>query len=164
MAKGLFDELVSGYYELKRVLTRELDTDNAADVAQSSFERALRYAQSHEVHSPRGLLFGIARNLQIDGGRRVSRVSWRSVDDNEDDLDRIAYSELTPERSLAGRQTVNELCTIIDALPPRCREAFVLCKLHHMTYEEAASEMGISPTVIRKYLVQAMRECRAVLR
>ncbi|MEQ5843226.1 RNA polymerase sigma factor [Paraburkholderia acidicola] len=163
MAKGLFDELVSGYHELKRVLTRELDTDNAADVAQSSFERALRYAQSHEVHSPRGLLFGIARNLQIDGGRRFARVSWQSVDEVEDDIDRLACSEVTPERSLAGRQAVDQLCDIIDALPPRCREAFVLCKLHHMTYEEAADEMGISPTVIRKYLVQALRECRVVL-
>ena len=70
------DELVNGYRELLRTLSRELNVDDAKDVAQSSFERALVYAQTHEVQSPRGLLFSIARGLRVDLLRRLSLVLW----------------------------------------------------------------------------------------
>lgn len=159
---AVFEELMKGYTDLRRVLRRNFSADDAADIAQSSFEQAWRYAQKNDVLSPASLLFSISRHLQIDAARRRKRVSEDVVSDHVQ-LDQLAVCEVTPERQQAGRQTVNLLNQTLDNLAPRCREAFVLCKIHGLSYEEAAQEMGISPNVIRKYLVQALKECRKVV-
>jgi RNA polymerase sigma-70 factor (ECF subfamily) len=159
---AVFEELMKGYTDLRRVLRRTFSADDAADIAQSSFEQAWRYAQKNDVLSPASLLFSISRHLQIDAARRRKRVSEDLVSDDVQ-LDQLAVCEVTPERQQAGRQTVNLLNQTLDNLAPRCREAFVLCKIHGLSYEEAAQEMGISPNVIRKYLVQALKECRKVV-
>ena len=41
----MVDELVQGYLRLRRLLTRELGSDDAAELAQESFEVALRLCQ-----------------------------------------------------------------------------------------------------------------------
>ncbi len=151
----MVDELVQGYLRLRRLLTRELGSDDAADLAQESFEVALRYCRAHTVASPGGLLFKIANNLQIDRGRRKWQT-MASLSEAEDG----PSCDVTPEREYEGRQALTKLCEVLDSLPPRQREAFVLCKLNGMTYDEAASEMGIRPGVIQQYLVEAMRACR----
>ncbi|WP_420992749.1 RNA polymerase sigma factor [Cupriavidus sp. 30B13] len=158
------DELVNGYQELVRTLARELNMDDARDVAQSSFERALVYGQTHQVESPRGLLFRIAQGLRIDHVRRRSRVLWESFhaasEEEDNDFDRYGHFEISPEQEVVSQQTLQKLCEVLDGLPPRCREAFVLCKLHGLSYDEAAAEMGISAAVVHKYLIQALRACR----
>ncbi|PXW28690.1 RNA polymerase sigma factor [Paraburkholderia caballeronis] len=159
------DELVNGYRELLRTLSRELNVDDAKDVAQSSFERALVYAQTHEVQSPRGLLFSIARGLRVDQLRRRSLVLWESFHasgEADEEPDEYGHYEIDPEQQAVSRQLLMKLCDVLDGLAPRCREAFVLCKLRGLSYEEAAAEMGVSAAVVHKYLMQAMRACREV--
>jgi RNA polymerase sigma factor (sigma-70 family) len=160
---SLLEELLSGYTNLRRCLARELSAEDAADNAQSSFEQALRYARQHNVLSPAGLVFGISRNLRIDAARRKRHTPHQSLEEVGEHVDQLAVCELTPERQHAGRQRLDLLIRAIDGLAPRCREAFVLCKLHGLSYEEAAQEMEISPTVVKKYLVKAMKDCRAAL-
>jgi RNA polymerase sigma factor (sigma-70 family) len=159
---AVFEELMKGYTDLQRVLRRSLSAADSADIAQSSFEQAWRYAQKNVVLAPASLLFSISRHLQIDAARRRKRVCEDSVGEDFQ-LDQLAVCEVTPERQHAGRQTVDLLSQTLDNLAPRCREAFVLCKIHGLSYDEAAQEMGISPNVIRKYLVQALKECRKVV-
>lgn len=156
---AVFDELLRGYNDLRRLLRRTHSAEDAADIAQSSFEHAWRYAQSNDVLSPAGLMFRISRHLQIDTARRRKRGSEELLDEGED-IDQLSVCEVTPERQHAARERLDIINKTIDNLAPRCREAFVLCKIHGLSYDEAAREMGISPTVIRKYLVQALKECR----
>ncbi|MCA8095250.1 RNA polymerase sigma factor [Burkholderia anthina] len=153
-------ELVQGYHRLRRRLALELGPDDAADIAQESFERTLRYMREHgdKVASPVGLLVRIALNLQIDRGRQRKHMPIALNESHED-----ARWEMTPEDEAAGRQSVEQLSEVLDRLPPRCREAFVLCKLYGMTYQDAATEMGIRPSVVRQYLVDALRACRGGL-
>lgn len=158
---GLIEQLLSGYSDLRRHLVRELSVEDAADIAQSSFEQALRYVRQSEVQSPAGLLFSISRNLRIDAARRKRDLPHQSLEEVGEQLEHFAISELTPERQHDGRQSLDRLIRAIDELAPRCREAFVLCKIHGLSYEEAARDMGISPNVIKKYLVEAMKHCRA---
>ncbi|MFM0501756.1 RNA polymerase sigma factor [Paraburkholderia caffeinilytica] len=150
-------ELVQGYQRLRRRLALELGPDDAADIAQESFERTLRYMHEHGdgVVSPVGLLVRIAANLQIDHGRRRKHLPVALDEPYEH-----ARCEITPEDEAAGRQSIRQLCAVLDRLAPRCREAFILCKLYGLTYQDAASEMGIQPSVVRQYLVDAMRVCR----
>ncbi|WP_321905577.1 RNA polymerase sigma factor [Paraburkholderia tropica] len=160
-AMGLIvEDLLRGYMDLRKSLRRELSAEDAADIAQSSAEFALRYAQSNDVFSPASLIFRIANHLQIDAARKRKRYPVDTVDMSTPALETHVVCELSPERQHAGRQQIDLLSRVLDDLPPRCREAFVLCKLHGLSYEEAAEEMGVSITVIRKHLIRALKTCR----
>ncbi|MBN3801825.1 RNA polymerase sigma factor [Paraburkholderia sp. Ac-20336] len=159
---GVLDDLLRGYGDLRRYLSKRLSSEDAADIAQASFEVALRYVGQNEVQSPAALIFHVSRNLQIDAARRRKFLPQQLCEDEtgDDALDRLGRTDVTPERECIGRQTLDQVVQALDGLPPRCREAFILCKLNGLSYEEAAHEMEISPTVIKKYLVQAMKACR----
>jgi RNA polymerase sigma-70 factor (ECF subfamily) len=156
------DELVRGYKDLLRVLRRELSAEDAADVAQSSFELALRYTQQHEVVSPAALVFRISRNLRIDASRRQKIVNFESIGELSQ-IEHLVVNESTPEAEHATRQRIELLKRKLDDLPAHQRETFVLCKIHGKSYEEAGRQMGIDPSLVRRYLIAAMKECRAVL-
>lgn len=161
---GVLDELLRGYSDLRRYLSRRLSSDDAADLAQASFEAALRYVRENDVQSPAALMFHVSNNLQIDAARRQRFLPQQLCEDVGDEgVDRLMRSDVTPEREYIARETLERVTQALDGLPPRCREAFVLCKLHGLSYEEAAQEMDISPTVIKKYLVQALKACRGAV-
>jgi RNA polymerase sigma-70 factor (ECF subfamily) len=156
------DELVKGYKDLLRLLRRELSAEDAADVAQSSFELALRYSREHSVASPAALVFRISRHLRIDASRRKKLVKFESIGDVTQ-IEHLAVNESTPEVEHAARQRIELLRKKLDDLPARQRETFVLCKIHGKSYEEAARQMGIEPNMVRRDLIAAMKECRAIL-
>ncbi|KVT78863.1 hypothetical protein WT25_20225 [Burkholderia territorii] len=153
----MIDELLRGYHFLRRRLMRELGPHDGEDLAQAAFERALCYAREHKVISPVGLIFQIATNLQADRGRR--RQYETIVLEKEPEV----VWEVTPECEYTGQQTAEKLCSVLDNLPPRCREAFVLCRLQGMSYHAAAAKMGVSPAVVRQYLIEAKEACRQAI-
>ena len=51
--------------------------------------------------------------------------------------------------------TRNKLQQAINALPPRRRQVFQLCKLDGKSYEEAALELGLSTSTISDHIVKA---------
>lgn len=165
MGKNVLEEMLDAYQDLRRSLSRELGNgQDAADLAQSSFEQALRYSQTNAVSSPRGLLFRMARNIRIDGLRRERRFATDSLDEtNEEQVPSTLQSELSPERVLLGKQSLSRVAMAFEALPPRCREAFTLNRSQGLSYEEVAEAMGISVSQVEKYMVRSLRVCRDAL-
>lgn len=158
-------ELLDAYNDLRRSLTRELgDTNAAADVAQSSFEKALKYSRDNQVESPRGLLFRMARNIRIDSIRREKRLTFTSMGDSDSTIAEGAEPTLLhPERIVAASQILDQVTDAIGLLPPRCQEAFILNRQHGLSYAEVAERMGISVSQVEKYMVRSIRACREVL-
>lgn len=150
------DELARTYHGLRRHLMREIGPHDGGDVLHDAFDIALHYGKQYPVRSIGGLVGKIARQLVIDRGRRRASLHITAYNDE-------LACEVTPERQVAARQSLMQLCSALDNLPPRCREAFVLCKLKGLTYHQAAAEMAIQPDVVRQYLVQAMRVCRRTI-
>ena len=48
---------------------------------------------------------------------------------------------------------------MIEALPPRCREAFVLNRFEGLSHQEVAERMGISVRTVEMQLRIAMAAC-----
>lgn len=152
----LTDELMQAYGELRRFLLRRLgNAQDAADVAQSSFERVYAYALASPVASPRALLFRTARSVCIDQGRR-RRLEARLFQPLED-------AEAAPapsvERVVAGNQIVMRLIARLARLPRKRREAFILVRVYGYTHAEAAAKMGVSVAAIEKHVVRATLDC-----
>ncbi|MDE1179370.1 sigma-70 family RNA polymerase sigma factor [Paraburkholderia sp.] len=154
--------MVERYYrELLRFLSRLVrDSDIAYDIAQESYVRvlALRNAGT-TISDPRGLLYRTARNLVIDTHRRAT-VRAHTIDELECIDEPAADASSQPEQQWESSRRAQALVAAIDALPPRCREAFVLHKFDGLSHSEVAERMRISRNMVEKHIIRALLTCR----
>ena len=67
------------------------------------------------------------------------------ADDGALELDNFAGpQQFEPEHAYASRQRFEMIAAVVDSLPPRCREAFILVKFDGLTHAETAARMGIA--------------------
>jgi RNA polymerase sigma factor (sigma-70 family) len=154
------------YQELLNFCSRTVrNRDAAADVVQESYARVLAVQHSGQaVPEPRALLYRTARNLQIDQHRR-GEVRGEALHPDAEasaaELDNLAAPEACePDAAASSAQGVNALLAAIDALPLRCREAFILHKFDGLPHSEVAERMGISRKMVEQHIKLAMDACR----
>jgi RNA polymerase sigma-70 factor (ECF subfamily) len=97
-----------------------------------------------------GFLYGVARNLvrrHLEQGRK-----FRCVDD-ADEEDYATDEDLLGD--LTRRQSIQALQEAVLCLPPKYREAVVLCDLQELSYEAAAAVVGCAVGTIRSRLHRA---------
>jgi RNA polymerase sigma factor (sigma-70 family) len=51
----------------------------------------------------------------------------------------------------------------LAGLPKRTREMVVMVRLQGMTHKEVADQLGVSKSLVDKYVLQALLRCRDVL-
>ncbi len=148
--------------ELLNFLTRRVrDRDMAADLAQESYARVLAACSSGEaVLDMRALLYRTARNLVVDQYRRARLRRHDDLDALPETLHPPAPRHLQPEEALASRQVTRAYVATIEALPARCREAFVLHVFGELSHAQIARRMGISVSMVEKHIVRGMVACK----
>ena len=131
--------------------------NEALEVAQEAYVRLLSLDQPGAVSYLRAFLFKTAANIAIDRRRRnqnFDRVAGRGL-----------FTELTenrtPERQLSGEQTLRHLGALIEGMPPKCRESFVMNQIQGLDAATIAHRLGITDSMVRKYIVRALLHCRA---
>src|SRR5690606_19495356 len=70
---------------------------------------------------------------------------------------------LDPARIYASREQLARVTAAIEALPPRCREVFLLYRFEGLDQATIASRLAISRNMVEKHVIRAMRACRAAL-
>lgn len=152
------------FQELLNFLTRQTrDCDTAADLAQESFMRVLTAQSSGQaVLNVRALLHRTARNLVVDQHRRAEVRRHDALDALSEDQHPPAPKHLQPEEVLASQQVIRAYMAAIQALPPRCREAFVLHVFDELSHAEIARHMGISVSMVEKHIVRGIMACKAL--
>jgi RNA polymerase sigma factor (sigma-70 family) len=133
--------------------------NEALEVAQEAYVRLLSLDQPGAVSYLRAFLFKTAANIAIDRRRR------------HQNFDKAAGGQLfmelaenrTPERQLSGEQALGRLGALIEAMPPKCRQSFVLNQIHGLDAATIATQLGITDSMVRKYIVRALLHCRAHL-
>jgi RNA polymerase sigma factor (sigma-70 family) len=132
----------------------------AREVAQEAYVRLLQLDRPGAVSFLRALLFKIAGNLAIDRIRHEQTVRRCARESGlTDDLLLVP----TPERLAHGAQELQLLERLINELPPKCRQAFLLHRLHGLDFPEVARRMGLGERMVRTYVVRAVQYCRAGL-
>jgi RNA polymerase sigma factor (sigma-70 family) len=155
MASPLIEELLSAYTELRGALTRRLrNPEDAADVAQSSFERVYAHALVVYVSSPRALLFRTAQRICIDRARRqVVARAWL------EERAMVATTAASTEHIVAQRQLVELIAQRLERMPPRRREVFLLFRAYGYSRQEIARRLGITEAAVAKHVVRATLNC-----
>lgn len=157
----LNDVIRRHHHALVRFLRRLGALEDTLDVAQETYIRMMKYEGSRAVSSPRSLLFRIAANLVADSGRAAQ--ARRSRDHVELENAEAAIELPSAEREASARQELEILAAAVAALPPRCREVFLLSRVDGLTYPEIAVRCGISVKMVEKHISRALEACIAKL-
>ena len=164
------DAVVARYYqELLNFCWRGLRNREAAlDLVQESYVRVLGVQDSSApgapaVREPRALLYHTARNLMIDQHRRAVLRQHDALDALPEAAHPAAPPHLQPEQALENSQDWQACVAAIDALPPRCRDAFVLHLFEELPHVQIAARMGISVSMVEKHIARGMLSCQAQL-
>jgi len=143
---------------VRRVLRGSADAD---DIVQEAFVRLWRALDVSEIHNPRAVLFKTARNLALNHIRndrvRNSDAARAGADDSLNREIKTAEEEIIASEEAAACRV------LMDALPLRCREAFVLRVVDELSYKEMAKEMHLSVSTIEKHIGKGKQLCRAKL-
>jgi RNA polymerase sigma factor (sigma-70 family) len=151
------DELLG--FILRQVQCRE----TAEDIFQDTFIRYTNYPEKSQIENHRAFIFRIAANLSTDFQRR-KQVRDRFVVRDVVDVEAIPQqANQHPDQIIAARERLYTMMQVITALPPRCREVFVLRKLEGLSHAQIATRMAITPRMVEKHLHRALAALQEAL-
>jgi RNA polymerase sigma factor (sigma-70 family) len=147
----------------RRVKSRERAEDIAQDVAM---ECLLRVRSGTWDVAPERLDAYLARSISR---RRIYIRKKRRRDAARDwtYLSEISASRrawMNPEVQWRERELAALYETTLQSLPYRCRQAFIAVREHGQSYADAARSQGVSVKMIAKFITEAQRVFRRVLR
>jgi RNA polymerase sigma-70 factor (ECF subfamily) len=116
------------------------------------------------LEMPHGLrlwLFTAVRNRSLNALR--DRRLELSVHERFSLDTRSQPAAAPPDADLSAQELSAAAARIVALMPPRCREAFTLIRLQHMSYAEAAHVMGISARTVEVHMTRAIATLRTAL-
>jgi RNA polymerase sigma factor (sigma-70 family) len=138
------------------------DADMAADLVQEAFAKyaaAIDYKRdARTVEQPKSFLRRTIINLVIDSVRRRERRG-RTAPIEElpaEPYDRVPLQD----KRTSDRETLAILRSALTTLPARERDALILNRVHQMTHAQIADEMNVSPSMVSKYIMNALRKLK----
>lgn len=156
--RHLFD---AHYSDLCRFARRYLQSDEeAADVVQAVFVRVWERRERRPLNDIRPpYLYRAVRNRALN---RIEKA--RSRGEALESVAPVVTSRAPgPERRLERQRLRNRVDEAIGALPPRCREVFLLIRRDGLTYGEAAEALDLSESTVDTHMGRALRRLREEL-
>ena len=149
-------------FDLARWLTR--NDQDAEDVVQEAFMRALRFIDSYQGGSGRAWTLAIVRNTCFSWLEK-NRPQWLQSGVDIDSLPLPDESPLgeDPARSALRNADRDMLVRALEALPAVFREAIVLRELEDFAYKDMAQMLGVPIGTVMSRLARARRMLREVL-
>ena len=144
---------------LNYLTARFRDREDAAEIAQEAWLRIFRLDHPEALTNPRAFLFQTASNLAIDRLRRGG-LEQKYQDQQRSHLDVVTPSV---ERDVSAQRTLATVEAALRELPHKCRQAFVMHRSHGLSYPQIASELGVSVSMVEKYIIKALKLFRSRL-
>lgn len=139
--------------KLRRLLkSRGRSPDDIDDLMQEAFLRLQVYCRENVVQHEEAFLVRTVLNLSAEQGRRSSRASFSSA---EDDLLNVIDPAPNADEILAGQQRLQRLMLGLQRLPPRSREVFLLHRSDGLSYLQIATQLDISVSMVEKHIARA---------
>lgn len=136
---------------------------DAQDAAQDAIFRLFQRRETLRDDELRALLYVTARNIAIDRLRERKRSPLQFGGDQFEVEHAVVDEAACPERVLAARQQLASIRMFLRELPPKCEQAFVGYKFEGLEYRDIAERMGLTESMVRKYVLRALAHCAARL-
>lgn len=139
---------------LRRYFRRHLETTVVEDLIQEVFVGMLSRGSDAPIENLDGYIFSVAANVLRRHQRREATTRHALQQFLINDRDDI---EPSPERIAAGKESLLNAMIVIEALPPRTRDIFVLHRFEGMSYGAIARSSGISVSAVEKHIIKALQ-------
>lgn len=161
--QSAFDQIVLRWrdriVDLAHLLTG--DRNAAEDIGQDVFLRFLRKPHAYDPKRPfAAWICTVARNLSHD---RYRRESTRSRHQKHAVQERRYGPRPAPPpaEEASANEAQEELRRAVAELPPKFKEAYVLCAVRGLTYQEAGAICGCPAKTVSTRLARARRRLLA---
>lgn len=149
--------------ELCRYITNKCGVkfSEAEDIVQSAFMRFVGMESPGSVENPRAFLYTTSYNIAIDL-KRHSQVQQRysqAVVDNDAEI----VEALGPEREVESKQRLSIISRALWGMPKKRRQLLMMSRFDGLSYAEIARQVGLSETVVRKHISNALADCHKAL-
>lgn len=143
-----YNELV---YYVQRMIG---DKEKSRDLIQETYMKTIEKSKKINIKNERAFLYKVARNLVVDKARKKQKVF------------KVEYEESThfipkkeqPEEIVLINSRDEDLKKIIETLPSRSKQAFVLHIMKGYSRQEIAQIMGISVNAVQKHITRGTKK------
>ena len=146
-------------YNLARWLTG--NEQDARDMVQESFLRALKFFGNFRGGDPRAWLLTIVRNTVYSWFKR--RQSRDHLLDLAEQIEEFEDVSVNPAQLLERSANIELVRDAIAQLPPEFREAVVLREMESLSYKEIADITGVRLGTVMSRLARGRRELQLIL-
>ena len=140
---------------LRGWLSRRRAPVDIDDIVQESYALLAERERIDDILNPRAYLFQVAHSLMVRNIRRARIVPILAVEDLG--TMEIADEAATPERMAIAHDDLRQLAGVIESMPGRTREAFILRRVRGLSQREIAAQMGLSENTVEKHIVRGIR-------
>ncbi|MSU49193.1 MAG: sigma-70 family RNA polymerase sigma factor [Opitutus sp.] len=150
------DRKLKSYLQRSFPSLRDID-----DIAQESYLRVWRRHLERPVIFSRAFLYKVAARLALDAVRRTRNCPIEASQ-SSNVLNGIDEAATVIER-VCVTQEIELLYEAIGGLPARCREIFLLRKIHGLSQKEIAWRLCLSEQTVQGQASRGLRRCRQLL-
>ncbi len=157
----IFRQLFTAEYSklCRYALSYMQDEQAAEDVVQDTFIRIWE-TKRELVGSPdiRFYLVTAVRNNCISALRKLKSSSIHYTDEAPEPEPEPFFTATQHREDAVERK--QKLAAALDLLPPKCKEVFLLVKMHSMSYKQVAESLDISVKTVENQMGKALRVLR----
>lgn len=140
---------------LQRLSFRLRNRADAEDLASETFLRVITRPEANALDAPRAYLATVAKRLLIN--------LWHRRELEQAYLDAIAVLPEavapSPEERALLIESLEAIARALDAQSDKARRAFLLSQLDGLTYAQIAEQLGVSASMVRRYMAQCWEAC-----
>jgi len=148
-ALALIELLIRERRALSRFIARYLDPASTEDTLQNLYLKASSVPGDPPILEPRGYLYRMAYHHALNRSQADARER-RAMAEYASDL-----ADASTDGQALDQAQLREISQTILALPPQVRERFVLNRYLGLSERELAERLGISKSVVGKYVMRA---------
>lgn len=153
--KNIIENNKANVRNIIRLITKETNEDLEQEVFVRVWKNKDKYT---EKGSLRSWINTVAKNISKDYLRLASRRHEQNTTSDEEVVNAIKDTKVTPELRLQSKIREKRIIKAIDNLRPKLKEVIMLCDIEGYTYEEAAATLNVPIGTIKSRIFTAKKE------
>ena len=126
------------------------------DLVQDVFLNIQARQAQDPIANVEGYIFAVAMSALVRKSQRDKARRWH-LNYDEIDESKAPVEEVSPERILVGKQRLARAAEIMQRMPPRTQQVFMLHRFEEMTYPAIAKALGISVSAVEKHITIGLK-------
>lgn len=126
------------------------------DIVQEAYAKLSALPEVDHILNPRSYFFSTAYSILLQEIRRQKVIPIDAIDAG-DGVD-VAGDEPSPDKLVEVREELMMVIETINSLPEKCRQVFILRKIHGLSQREIAERLRIAESTVEKHLARGIRK------